>query len=39
MDSDNVSAGVPSVNETAINMEDAPVIENGANMETDTKVS
>ncbi|GJU44080.1 heat shock 70 kDa protein 15-like protein [Tanacetum coccineum] len=46
MDTDNASADVPSTNETDVNMEDAPVTENGAvdtgdnavKMETDTKV-
>ena len=39
MDIDNVSADVPSENETEVNMEDSTVTENGANMETDTNVS
>ena len=39
MDTDNVSADVPSANETDVNMEDAPVTENGDNMETDKNVS
>ncbi|GJW15523.1 heat shock 70 kDa protein 15-like protein [Tanacetum coccineum] len=46
MDTDNASADVPSTNETDVNMDDAPVTENGAvdtgdnavKMETDTKV-
>ena len=47
MDTDNASADVPSTKDIDVNMEDAPVTENGAvdtgdnavKMETDTKVS